>query len=201
MDIDVIIDKYRQTAIFKRLVLVAFIGTLPALNYWYDEADSLKARLDGLTSQESDIQSQLDATKLKVAELPALEAQIGAVEGELQTAKKILPGQIYMDKVLAEIGYLEQNRGIKLVKFVPGNEVKPIDSNDYVEVPVELSVKGEFSDVMDFYDSILHTPYLTHIRAITFVRDAAIDNEDKQNAKKENLIVSNSKMILFKGNF
>lgn len=206
MDIDIIIDKYRRTPFIKRFLLVFLIGSLPAANYWLEEADSLQENLEQLKYQEDDVRRKLDERKLKVAELPALEAQIGAIEGELESAKKILPSKIVMDKILAEIGYLEENRGVKVLRFEPGVEMKPVDSNDYMELPINLSVRGEFADVMDFYDSILHAPYLTHIRAISFAKVGENDGqvEDKDKSKQSSngeLVVSKSKMILFKGTF
>lgn len=205
MDIDIIIDKYRRTPLIKRFVLVATIGCLPALNYWLEEADSLQEKNDQLSYQDTSLREKLDKMKLKVSELPALEAQIGAIEGELESAKKILPDNISIDKILAEIGHLEENRGVKILRFEPGEEAKPVDSNDYMEVPINLSVRGEFADIMDFYDSILHTPYLTHIRAISFSKEPKEnDNQDEnKNQQKSDagLVVSNSKMILFKGTF
>jgi type IV pilus assembly protein PilO len=204
VDIDIIVDKYRRTPFIKRFILVALVGSLPAVNYWFEEVVILQETIEQVTYQEDGVRRRLDERKLKVAELPALEAQIGAIEGELQSAKKILPDKIIMDKILAEIGYLEENRGVKVLRFEPGAETKPVDSDDYMELPVNLSVRGEFADVMDFYDSILHTPYLTHIRAISFSRADEIEGQgENKNTQSSNgeLVVSKSKMILFKGTF
>jgi Tfp pilus assembly protein PilO len=198
MEIEDLIDRFRLLPAKTRYALVVVIALLPALYYWLEQGDTLQRELERARQEEAAVRGRLESAKRKVAELPALLTQVESIEADLQRAKKILPDKVEMDQVLASLGNFEKDLDIKMYKFAPGNEVQPNPQIDYKEIPVELTVRASFQQIMRFYDRVLHMPNLTHLRAIQF-SSVDDDGDDEDGGQRAPIVESTSKLILFKG--
>ncbi len=195
MDIEELIDKYRNTKRQIRFGLVAMVALLPALNTWLEQGEVLDARKGQIQSELNDERQKYEAAKQKVAELPALMSKLTEIEDELTKAKQILPDRIEMENILAALGRLEKEVDVKIAKFTPGVEYQPNPSIEYKELPVELVLQGQFPQIMRFFDRLVHMPNLTHIRNIQFSTPSKDSTKPSENPALE----TSAKLILFKG--
>ena len=88
---------------------------------------------------------------------------------------------------------------VKLVKFTPSAEVAGEGGLEYKEQPVELTMQGQFSNIMRFMDRIVHMPNLTHMRNIQFTAMEQSDEEKKSPTPPPRKLEANARLILFKG--
>ncbi|WP_141731591.1 type 4a pilus biogenesis protein PilO [Oligoflexus tunisiensis] len=196
MELEDLIDKYRNSKRQVRYGLVGLLALLPALNTWFNQGESLEARR---TQAEVDVATErqkFEAAKQKVAELPALMARLSEIEEELKRAKQILPDRIEMDGILASLGNLEKELDVKIAKFTPGQEYQPNPTLEYKEMPVDLVLQASFPQTMRFLDRLVHMPNLTHVRNIQF------GNSVQDMTKKPGeppLLETSARLILFKG--
>ncbi|HYX39021.1 MAG TPA: type 4a pilus biogenesis protein PilO [Oligoflexus sp.] len=195
MELEDLIDKYRNSKRQMRYSLVGLLALLPALNTWFNQGEALEARRLQAEADVNEERQKFEAAKQKVAELPALMAKLSEIEDELNRAKQILPDRIEMDGILASLGNLEKELDVKIVKFTPGQEYQPNVTLEYKEMPVDLVLQAPFSQTMRFLDRLVHMPNLTHVRNIQF------GNSIQDMAKKSDtpVLETSARLILFKG--
>ena len=194
MELDDIVEKYRSSKMNVRLMIATVVGLLPALYYWTDEGERIQYDLDDAVARQSSAVSKFESGKRKVAELPALLSKLSDIEGQLRKAKRILPDTVEIDTVLAAIGTLEGEYGVKVIRFQPGVEVQPNPQIEYKEQAVELEVSGRFPQIMQFFNSLVHLPNLTHLRNIQLET-----SDDRDEGENPDGVVGRAKLVLFKG--
>lgn len=199
MELEELVDKYRAAKPQVRYGLVAIIGLIPAVNMWLNEGETLEERKANVESEYSVEREKFEAAKQKAAELPALLTRISEIESELNKAKQILPDRIEMDSVLATLGNLEKEMGVKLMKFTPNPEMPGEGGLEYKELPVDITMQGSFSNIMRFMDRMVHLPNLTHMRNIQFTATELNEEAKQDNAGEARKLESTARLILFKG--
>ncbi|MES2743883.1 MAG: type 4a pilus biogenesis protein PilO [Bdellovibrionota bacterium] len=204
MDLEELSDKYRALKPQMRYGLLAAVGLLPAVYLWMDTGDSLEVRRVQVESDYAAERQTFEDARQKAAELPALEAKLSEIEGELVKAKEFLPDRIEIDTILAFLGGLEKEFDVKLVKFTPGIASMAQGAVEYKEMPVELIMNGTFANTMRFMDRLVHMQNLTHLRNITFSvpEDSEVKIEEGKEAplpETSKRVDCNAKLILFKG--
>ena len=195
VEVEDIVEKYRSSKMNVRLLIATIVGLLPALYYWTEEGERIQYDLDSAIQQKDTAETKFENGKRKVAQLPALLAKLSEIETQLRAAKKILPDSIHINNVLAAIGNLESEYNVKVTKFVPGTEIQPNPQIEYKELSIALEISGRFPQVMQFFDSLVHLPNLTHLRDITL--EAGEEEED--NEASQGGLVAKANLILFKG--
>lgn len=195
MDLEDIVDRYREVPQKKRWIIIGILALLPALLHWYEEGDYLAQELEQARINESAERSRLESAKRKVAELPSLLNKVSEIEAALDKARRILPDKVEIDSILASLGKFEAELDVSLLRFVPGNELQPNAQIEYKELPIEITVQSNFPQIMRFYDKVLHMQTLTHLRSIEFTKVEANEEQQVDNTKIE----SRAKLILFKG--
>ncbi|RZA23829.1 MAG: hypothetical protein EOP10_11660 [Proteobacteria bacterium] len=204
MELEELSDKYRALKPQMRYGILAVIGLLPAVYLWMDTGDSLEVRRVQVEADYAAERQTFEDARQKAAELPALEAKLSEIEGELVKAKEFLPDRIEIDSILAFLGGLEKEFDVKLVKFTPGIAAMAQGALEYKELPVELIMNGTFANTMRFMDRLVHMQNLTHLRNITFSSPEAKEvtvEEGKEPPPPETSkrVDCNAKLILFKG--
>jgi Tfp pilus assembly protein PilO len=196
MELEDLIDKYRNSKQQIRYGLVILVALLPALHTWLTQGDALEARRNQVEVGVNDERHKFEAAKQQVAELPELMAKLSEIEEELTRAKQFLPDRIEMDNILGSLGKLEKELDVKIFKFSPGQEYQPNMNLEYKEIPVELVLHAPFPQTMRFLDRLVHMPNLTHLRNIQFGN--AIQNVDRKEGDAP-ILETSARLILFKG--
>jgi Tfp pilus assembly protein PilO len=196
MELEDLIDKYRNAKPQVRFGLAGLVALLPALNTWFNQGEALEERRMQVEAEVADERQKFEAAKQKVAELPALMARLSEIEEELNRAKQILPDRVEMDNILGSLGKLEKELDVKIAKFTPGPEYQPNPGLEYKEMPVDLVLQAPFPQTMRFLDRLVHMPNLTHLRNIQFgnsVQDAG------KKPSEAPVLETSARLILFKG--
>lgn len=201
MDLEDLVDKYKAIKIKYRILILTVVSVLPPLYYSSEESADLTNILISRQDERARKQERLDEMKGKAAQLPAFQNQINEITSELNKARKILPDTIQIDKILSKLGQFERETGVQITKFEPMGNVFQNSSLSYSEFPVQLTLKATFTEIMIFFDRILHMETLTHLRSIEFkrIRENQIDNQDENFVPLETTIESTSRLILYKG--
>ncbi|NRA64649.1 MAG: type 4a pilus biogenesis protein PilO [Pseudobacteriovorax sp.] len=197
MEVEDIVDKYKSSPLHIRFLLVIGLGLLPSLYLWMEEGDRLALDLEDAMTQLDASNRNYDRAKNKVDQLPALLSRIKDIENQLETAKGVLPDNLHIDKIVSNLGRMENQFAVSLMEFRPGDEQRPRADLDYSEIPVTIKVRGQFNQIMQFYDGLVHMPNLTHLRQIRMVKNQRQNAEGE--LETENEILSEAKLILFKG--
>jgi len=97
------------------------------------------------------VQSDLQQKQLIAANRPKLEAEIKALEKELDEALVRLPEEKDIPRLLTQINTLGQQNGLEFLLFRPGT---PAKKGFYAEVPIDIRVEGQFHSMGGFLDRV-----------------------------------------------
>ena len=97
------------------------------------------------------VQSDLQQKQLIAANRPKLEAEIKALEKELDEALVRLPEEKDIPRLLTQINTLGQQNGLEFLLFRPG---APAKKGFYAEVPIDIRVEGQFHSLGGFLDRV-----------------------------------------------
>ena len=97
------------------------------------------------------VQSDLQQKQLIAANRPKLEAEIKALEKELDEALVRLPEEKDIPRLLTQINTLGQQNGLEFLLFRPGT---PVKKGFYAEVPIDIRVEGQFHSLGGFLDRV-----------------------------------------------
>ena len=104
-----------------------------------------------LEDQLLKVQSDLQQKQLIAANRPKLEAEIKALEKQLDEALVRLPEEKDIPRLLTQINSLGQQNGLEFLLFRPG---APVKKGFYAEVPIDIRVEGQFHSVGGFLDRV-----------------------------------------------
>jgi len=107
--------------------------------------------------------AERDRKKALVANLPELKKQITLLNGMLNEAIAQLPDQKEIPDLLANISNKAREAGLDILLFRPRAE-NPQDF--YAEIPVDVVVRGEFHNVVGFFDEVGRLNRLVNINNI-----------------------------------
>ena len=107
-----------------------------------------KGRFEDMLRQ---VQSDLQQKQLIAANRPKLEAEIKALEKQLDEALVRLPEEKDIPRLLTQINTLGQQNGLEFLLFRPG---APVKKGFYAEVPIDIRVEGQFHSMGGFLDRV-----------------------------------------------
>lgn len=151
---------YAQKLAILAVVIILFL----ALDYSFlfgprsDEIAKLKDSVETARSERNRKQQQ-------TANLPALQKQVSELDAKLRQAVAQLPNRKEMAELLRSIATKAQESGLEVLLFRP----RPEKYEDfYAEVPVDITVKGNFYNAVNFFDEVGRLDRLVNINNIGF---------------------------------
>jgi len=149
--------------------LLVYSGTIIALVLLYSSVLYLP-RSAQITEKQQSIQA-LEEEKAKLQALikdrSKAKVSVQEVEGLFNQAKAQLPEEKEIPELLKQVSNLGRDSGLEVVLFRQKSE---IFRDLYAEVPVEMSVRGNYHQVALFFDKV------RHLDRIVNVSDASIKN-------------------------
>jgi type IV pilus assembly protein PilO len=97
------------------------------------------------------LQADLQQKQLIAANRPKLEAEIKALEKQLEAALVRLPEEKEIPKLLTQVNTLGLQNGLEFLLFRPG---APAKKGFYAEVPFEMRVEGQYHSLGGFLDRV-----------------------------------------------
>jgi len=136
----------KQLYVLIGVVVAAVFGLYGYLLMWpmWEEKGRLDAELEKLSGDLR--QKQIIANNR-----PKLEAEIKALEVQLQAALVRLPEEKDIPRLLTQVNTLGQQNGLEFLLFRPGS---PVRKGFYAEVPIEMRVEGQFHTLGGFLDKV-----------------------------------------------
>ena len=101
----------------------------------------------------------------KAVNLPRLQKELRELDAKLREAVAQLPNKRQMSDILSSISTKAQESGLDVVLFRPRAENY---QDFYAEVPVDITVKGNFRNAVNFFDEVGRLKRLINIDNIGF---------------------------------
>ena len=138
----------------KLIVLLLIFALILGGGYWFMIKDQYVA-LDRVEQEESSLKQQYEAKAFKVANLDAYRQQMTEMEESFGELLKQLPADTEVPGLLEDI----TNTGLGTGLSINSIALKPEVSREfYVELPIDISVKGTYHDMASFVSGVAALP-------------------------------------------
>ena len=165
--LDELKERYKSLRPSTKYALLVVLGLAPAAWTYYEQGMGLTEQLNDANTAKENANQRYQEAKKKTEDLPKLESRFTFVTEELRKAQEKLPNKFFMDDILYSTANAAKESGIKLESFKPGTEKQIQGAHSYMELPIKLSISGRYSQVVNFFDTIVHLKKIVHVRNIT----------------------------------
>lgn len=147
----------------KAIVLTVLFVALIFAGYWFVVKDQYLA-LENIEAQEVKLKEQYTAKAFQVANLEAFKEQMLEMEKTFGALLKQLPADTEVPGLLEDI----TNTGLNTGLVIDSIGLKPETSKEfYVELPIEISVKGTYHDISSFVSGVASLPRIVTLHDFT----------------------------------
>ena len=138
------------------------------------------ARLNGLDAQISKARADLSSSRNQTSILPAVAQEVERLRSKLKQVKSI-PRQQELPQFIKDIAQLGDQASLKKFDLKPG---VPARSEQFSELPVQLTFEGDFVNVYSFLR------HAEELQRLTRVRGMSIRSRDKLGQVKVQLTMN-----------
>jgi len=148
-----------QKIIAMAVILATIAGLYVYLFYLPTSAEKEKKRVD-----MGRLETQLRELRAIAEDQKRFQADSARLREEVESAMAQLPTSKEIPSLLANISNLGKEAGLDFILFRPAPEV----SQEFlVLIPVEIKVKGTYTDVAIFFDRVSKMPRIVNISAVS----------------------------------
>ena len=159
--LDNILERPKAQKIALLAVVLLLVGGLYYTSLFSPGMDEIARLNDSVeTARNEKTKKQVQA-----ANLPRLQKELRELDAKLKQAVAQLPNKKEMADLLSNISTKAQQSGLEVLLFRPRAENY---QEFYAEVPVDITVKGNFQSVISFFDEVGQLHRLINIESIGF---------------------------------
>jgi type IV pilus assembly protein PilO len=147
-----------------RLGVYIAIAALLSLLYWSFVYSPMSAVLQEKTSRLDELESQHAKKTRMIAQLDSLRKEVKELDARLKEAIAQLPDQKEIPDLLSTVSSLGRESGLEILLFRQKPEVL---QDFYAEVPVEMSMKGMYSQFTEFFDRVGKLNRIVNVKDIS----------------------------------
>ena len=136
--------------VFILIICAAILGVA----YWKD-ISPLQDSLAKVQEEEQNLRVTFETKQKKAANLEALKQQLEDIKETFGDLLKRLPNKTEVAALLVDISQQGLGAGLEFDLFKPGKE-KPADF--YVELPINIRVKGDYHEFGEFISGVSDLP-------------------------------------------
>ena len=171
------ISKLRM--VHRILIFVGTIVILAGLFIWLVYMPKT-AEMHKLRTEIDKLEKQLQSAKALAMNLEKLEEEVARRKEELALALRLLPTTSEIPNLLKSITKLGNDSNLEFLLFSPQREV-PRDF--FVEIPVNIEVRGIYHDVALFFDKVGKLDRIVNVVDVSMVPVKSMDTTLKTNCK------------------
>lgn len=158
----------KAVGIFVVIVVIAVAFLMTVYTPMTEEIGSLETEATSL-NREADRLRQIQENQAEVV------ARLEALNAQLHIAREKLPESAEIPSLLQRIHNQAQTAGLSINRFQRNEDV---DRADFVEIPVAISMKGNFDEMTNFFYFVGRMTRIVNIRQIEIQRSASGMNPD-----------------------
>ena len=138
----------------KAIVSFIVVALVVGGGYWFLIQDQI-TQLDQVASKESELKQQFETKAYKVANLAAYKVQLIEMEASFGALLKQLPTDTEVPGLLEDITNTGLGSGLEFKEI----KLKPETKKEfYIELPIQVSVKGTYHDIASFVSGVASLP-------------------------------------------
>ena len=143
------LDKILKLPRGVRIGILAGIGVLFCIGYYFGVYQDSSQALAQLRTEESNLQRKLSEVRLVAGNVAGFAKEIEGLELTLKKALRQLPNQKQLEVLLTDISNLGKTAGVEIRSF---QRKKEVSHDFYAEVPIAIQLHGEYHDIGKFFE-------------------------------------------------
>jgi type IV pilus assembly protein PilO len=151
------IAKLPQSA---RAAIIFGIAALVVVGYYFGIYAAKAEQLEGLRSNELELQRKLSEVRSVAANLAAFEEEIANLELKLGKVLRQLPNEKELEILLTDISNLGKKSGIEIKAF---KRLEEVPHDFYAEVPIAIEIEGGYHNIARFFDMMSDLPRIVNM--------------------------------------
>lgn len=168
--LDKILDRPQPQKMAMLAVLIILLLAGDFLYFYAPQADEISR----LTDEMENARADKSRKQQLAANQPKLEEDLRDLDAMLKEAVAQLPNRKEIPELLKNISTKAKEAGLDILLFRPRGEVF---QDFYAEIPVDILVKGNFYDVVGFFDEVGRLSRLVNINNIDFKNPKVVGND------------------------
>lgn len=148
----------------KLLLAVLFCG-LVVSGYYYLYYREASQRIDAKKTELASLQGKIREQQAIAENLRSFKDEVRRLEAQLSLLLEQLPNSAEIPSLLKSVSDLGKESGLEFLRFAPSGEVK---KDFYAEIPVSISVNGDYHSFALFSDKVAHYPRIVNLSNIAF---------------------------------
>ncbi|MBM7072294.1 type 4a pilus biogenesis protein PilO [Shewanella sp. 202IG2-18] len=136
------------------LAILVFIGS-----YFFFISDELSA-LDRMQSKEAQLRNDFKLKYQMAANLKLYREQLSEMEGQFSELLKMLPSKNEMPGLLDDLTFVATDAGLRINSL---NWEDPVQQDFYVELPIKISVVGDYHEIGNMISNIAKLPRIVSL--------------------------------------
>lgn len=148
----------------KVLLAVLFCG-LVVTGYYYLYYREASQRIGARENELAGLQSKIREQQAIAGNLRSFQEEVRRLEVQLSLLLEQLPNSAEIPSLLKSVSDLGKESGLDFVRFAPTGEIR---KDFYAEIPVSISVNGDYHSFALFSDKVAHFPRIVNLSNIAF---------------------------------
>ena len=160
------IDKVLKLPKAARFGIIAGIGALLCVGYYFGLYQESAQELERLQGEEATLERKLSEVRLIAGNISAFETEIGGLEIKLKKALRQLPNEKQLEVLLTDISNLGKTAGVEIRSFQRQEEIA---HDFYAEVPIAIELEGEYHDIGKFFELLSQLKRIVNMGSLKIV--------------------------------
>ncbi|MCL1926744.1 MAG: type 4a pilus biogenesis protein PilO, partial [Syntrophorhabdaceae bacterium] len=141
------------------------ISAFVLVGYYYLFYKDMMADIAILENQLGTLQAKINEHKTITQDLEAYREEVQQLDAQLTLLLEQLPNSAEIPSLLKNISDLGKEAGLDFLKFAPAKEVL---KGFYAEIPVAITVSGDYHSFAQFADQVSKYPRIVNLLNIDF---------------------------------
>ena len=172
-DFDQKLEQLAKTPKPIRLAVVSALLVMIGAGYWFLSYQPLKAEVRELVVHRQELQRRLNNARSVADNVPGFEAEVAALERDLELALKQLPNRKQFEDLLQDISTAGKKVGVTIKSIDRDTEV---ERDFYGEVPFMIELEGTSPALARFFEMVASLPRIVNIGGLQIT----VATEDRQ---------------------
>ncbi|HEX9190581.1 MAG TPA: type 4a pilus biogenesis protein PilO [Candidatus Deferrimicrobiaceae bacterium] len=149
----------------QKAILAVLFCLLVVVGYYYLYYRDASKQVASLEGTLANLRSKIKEQEVIAGNLKSFQEEVRRLETQLSLLLEQLPNSAEIPSLLKSVSDLGKESGLEFLRFAPGGEVK---RDFYAEIPVTISVNGDYHSFALFADKVSKYPRIVNLSNIAF---------------------------------
>jgi type IV pilus assembly protein PilO len=154
----------------QKAILAVLFCLLVVVGYYYLYYREASKQVASLESSLAALRSKIKEQEVIAGNLKSFQEEVRRLEEQLAHLLEQLPNTAEIPSLLKSVSDLGRDSGLEFLRFAPAPEAR---KEFYAEIPVSISVTGDYHSFALFADKVRHYPRIVNLSNIAFATPKA----------------------------